>query len=121
MQQNLVFCTVFLWVKGTHPMARREYCLDGPQAQTGETPPDLLPKEARGNTLTCFFLCRIVDDYIAIFFGITVLRTGKILIVVLIVVHMFTCAYWYIKVTFTTPSEITDFLSARQIDETVPD
>ena len=70
---------------------------------------------------TCF-AHRFIDDYVAIFFGSTLLRTGKLLFTVLIVVHVFTCAYWLIKTTFATPdsSEIEDFLSARQLDETVP-
>mmetsp|Transcript_59824 Transcript_59824/g.125017 ORF Transcript_59824/g.125017 Transcript_59824/m.125017 type:complete len:613 (-) Transcript_59824:1625-3463(-) len=70
--------------------------------------------------LKLFKFLSIIDDYIAIFFGSTLLRTGKLLFVVLIIVHVFTCVYWLIKTTFANPdsSEIEDFLSARQLDET---
>jgi hypothetical protein len=62
----------------------------------------------------------IIDDYVAIFLGSTLLRTGKLLFVVLIIVHVFTCVYWLIKTTYATDSsEIENFLSARQLDETV--
>jgi hypothetical protein len=71
------------------------------------------------HTLT-YFVHRIFDDYVAVYFGMTLLRTGKILAMVLIIAHVFTCAYWYIKTSFSTQEEIADFLSLRQIEETVP-
>ena len=47
----------------------------------------------------------------------TALRTGKILIMVGFVVHLFTCAYWYIKNNnATSPEEVESFLSDRKIE-----
>jgi hypothetical protein len=68
------------------------------------------------------FAHRIIDDYVAIYVGSTLLRTGKLLFTVLIIVHLYTCGYWLIKYLSAKPdsTEIQDFLAARQLDETVP-
>jgi hypothetical protein len=58
---------------------------------------------------------------VAIIFGSTLLRTGKLLFVVLIIVHVFTCVYWLIKTISAEdrPEEIDLFLSSRQLERTV--
>ena len=81
----------------------------------------LVPLRSMPSPASRRFACRFIDDYVAIFFGSTLLRTGKLLFIVLIVVHVFTCAYWLIKFNCANdPSEIEKFLSDRQLDETVP-
>ena len=41
---------------------------------------------------------RTVEDHLVLIFGSTVFKTTKLLLTILLVVHLYTCVYWIVKV-----------------------
>ena len=70
-----------------------------PQSRSQIRHPLLLPCDLLHNQI------RLVEDHLVLIVGSTVFKTTKLLLTILLVVHLYTCVYWIVKVRMHFASE----------------
>ncbi len=63
---------------------------------------------------------RIVQDYVVLYFGSAIFKIARLLVIAMLSVHIFACAFYRVKKdSANSPEDVESFYQSKNVDSTV--
>ena len=63
---------------------------------------------------------RIVQDYVVLYFGSAIFKIARLLVIAMLSVHIFACAFYRVKKdSANSPEDVESFYQSKNVDPTV--
>jgi hypothetical protein len=65
-------------------------------------------------------MLRVLQDYVVLYFGSSIYKIARLLVIAMISVHLFACAFFRVKKESAySPEDVEDFYLSKNVNSTV--